>query len=266
MRYFFLFPSAYSGNKTAVKRFSRRCVSRPLSNTASRFIAVFAALTTIFLTTLCGCAKKTFDLFSYVSELRDNVFYAESEADGEHSFHLCVYSYLREQPFLSDGATGKTERVAEFYFTAKDGSTPYMLHYTLPDNATVGGGEMSYDDVKRRFYYICSEDLSKISALNVTVTNDKSGETISFRAISAKTEKTLSPRETLSVFENAESEKISSMKNKGVFCGEIRMRLIVSEEKTYYYVGLIDENGATFSYLLDGETGRILAKRESDDT
>lgn len=264
MRCFFPFSSAYSRDSALLKRFTPRCVSR--SRCTSRLAAVCAAVTAFFLTALCGCAKKSFNLFSYVSELRDNVFYAESEADGEHAFHLCVYSYLREQPYLSDGATGKTERVAEFYFTAKDGSTPYVLHYFLPEKATEGGGEMSYDDVKRRFYYICSEDLSEISALDATVTNEKTGEEIPFRATSAKTAGTLSPQETIAVFENAESEKISSMKSNGVFCGEIRIRLIISEEKTYYYVGLIDENGATFSYLLDGETGRILAKRESDDT
>lgn len=236
----------------------------------SRFTAVFAALITVFLSLFCialsGCSKNSFDLFSYVSELRDNVFYAESAAGGEHAFHLCAYSYLREQPLLSDGATGKTERVAEFYFTAKDGSETYDLHYALSDTGKEGGGEMSYDDVKRQYYFICSEDLSGITALNATVTNRKTGEAVSFSADSAKTAETLSPRELLSVFENAESEKISSLKNNGVFSGEIRIRLIISEKKTYYYVGLISENGTTFSYLLDGETGRILAKRESDDT
>lgn len=236
----------------------------------SRFTAVFSALITVFLSlfcvTLCGCSKNSFDLFSYVSELRDNVFYAESAADGENSFHLSAYSYLREQPLLSDGATGKTERVAEFYFTAKDGSETYVLHYVLSDTGKEGGGEMSYDDVKRQYYFICSEDLSDITALKATVKKQKTGEEISFGANSAKTAETLSPREILSVFENAESEKISSLKNNGVFTGEIRMRLIISEKKTYYYVGLISENGTTFSYLLDGETGRILARRESDDT
>ncbi|MGN1052608.1 MAG: hypothetical protein ACI4SH_04370 [Candidatus Scatosoma sp.] len=213
----------------------------------------------------CGCAKQSSDLFSCVSELRDNVLFAEAGAGGENAFRLCVYSYLREQPLLSDGAAGKTERVAEFYFTAKDGSDTYVLRYALPDGSKEGGGEMSYDDVQRRYYYFCSEDLSSVSALNVAVKNAKTGEEISFCATGAKKDGTLSPREILSAFENAESEKISSMKKDGVFCGEIRIRLIISEEKPYYYLGLIDGNGKTFSYLLDGETGRILAKRESDD-
>ena len=224
-----------------------------------------ALLSALCLASFCGCAKKPTDLFSRVSELRDNAFFATADADGENAFRLCVYSYLREQPLISDGAAGKTERVAEFYFTAKDGADTYVLRYASPDGLKQGGGEMSYDDVQRRYYYFCSEDLSSSGALNVAVKNEKTGEEISFNATSAKKDGTLSPREILSAFENAESEKIASLKKNGVFCAEIRIRLIVSEDTPYYYLGLIDENGKTFSYLLGGETGKILAKRESDD-
>ncbi|MDD6995225.1 MAG: hypothetical protein SPH68_06705 [Candidatus Borkfalkiaceae bacterium] len=247
--------------------FRRAFLPRRSSSRASlRFLSVCAAFPAFCLTAFCGCAKNTSDLFSRVSELRDNVLIAESDADGEHDYHLCVYSYLREQPLISDGATGKAERVAEFYFTAKDGSDTYVLRYVLPGTEKEGGGELSYDDVKRQYYLICSEDLSDVASLDATVTNEKTKKEISFHATGAKNDKTLSPREILSVFESAENEKISSLTTNGVFRGEIRMRLIISEEKPYYYVGIIDEKGSTFSYLLNGETGKILARRESDDT
>lgn len=56
---------------------------------------------------------------------------------------------------------------------------------------------------------------------------------------------------------------LAPLKHDGDFEGEIRIRLIESEGKTYYYVGVISADKVNVSYLLDGETARILAKRES---
>jgi hypothetical protein len=51
----------------------------------------------------------------------------------------------------------------------------------------------------------------------------------------------------------------------GRFLGEIYIRYI-HENAPYYFVGVIDRNGAMNAYLLHGETGKILAARRSDAT
>ena len=220
-----------------------------------------------FLFSVTGCAEKQPDLFSYVSELRDNVLIAKlpcADDGGESKALLTVYSYLREQPYLDDGAAGTTERIAAFYFTRKDGSSTYLISFTAQGGENKeSGGEMSYDDVKKQYYYMCSLDLSQTAELPVTVKNAKTGKEYSFTAKTVKTPNTLSPRAALSAFENAESEMLAPLKHDGDFEGEIRIRLIESEGKTYYYVGVISAEKVNVSYLLDGETARILAKRES---
>lgn len=241
---------------------------------------LFAAL----LFPVAGCAKKQPDLFSYVSELRDNVLIAKLPCaddnggdngngnntggnggeNGESKALLTVYSYLREQPYLDDGAAGTTERIAAFYFTRKDGSSTYLISFTAQGGENKeSGGEMSYDDAKKQYYYMCSLDLSETAELPVTVTNAKTGKEYAFTAKTVKSANTLSPRAALSAFENAESETLAPLKHDGDFEGEIRIRLIECEGKTYYYVGVILADKVNVSYLLDGETAKILAKRES---
>ena len=81
-------------------------------------------------------------------------------------------------------------------------------------------------------------------------------------ALSIKTETTRSPKQILEDLKNGESELFSSMTDKYGFTGEIYIRILY-EDFPYYYVGVIDRNGKTNAFLLNGETGKILAKRES---
>ena len=52
------------------------------------------------------------------------------------------------------------------------------------------------------------------------------------------------------------------MTDKYGFTGEIYLRLIY-EETAYYYVGIIDRNGNIYAFLVNAQTGKILAKRQS---
>lgn len=244
-------------------------VMKKFFNLKTAFCNLFLFAALLFPVT--GCAEKQPDLFSYVSELRDNVLIAKLPCaddnggeSGESKALLTVYSYLREQPYLDDGAAGTTERIAAFYFTRQYGSSTFLISFTAQGGENKeSGGEMSYDDVKKQYYYMCSLDLSQTAELPVTVKNAKTGKEYAFTAKTVKSAITLSPRAALSAFENAESETLAPLKHDGDFEGEIRIRLIESEGKTYYYVGVISADKVNVSYLLDGETARILAKRES---
>ena len=216
---------------------------------------------------LFSCAKKRFDLYDYVSECRGNVLVAETAESGNKTADeislLTVYSIERESPYLSDGAKGEMQKLTSFYFCAKDGSAVYSLKYENGD--ICGGGEASYDDVKKQYYYTCPSDTSLATSLRVEITDEKSKHTYSFLAKSVRTETTLSPRDVLARLSETESELIGSLREENVFLGEIRLRLISSEGKNYYYAGIVDRKNSVRSFLLDGETGKILAKRESNE-
>ena len=50
------------------------------------------------------------------------------------------------------------------------------------------------------------------------------------------------------------------MTDKYGFSGEIYLRLIY-EDSPYYYVGIIERNGTVHAFLINAQTGKILAKR-----
>ena len=52
------------------------------------------------------------------------------------------------------------------------------------------------------------------------------------------------------------------MTDKYGFAGEIYIRLLY-EEAPYYYVGIIDRSGGCNAFLMNAETGKILARRQS---
>ena len=78
-------------------------------------------------------------------------------------------------------------------------------------------------------------------------------------ATSVRTEETLSAKETLSVFVEAEKETLARMKQDGAFCGELCVRLL-RRDKNYYYAAVTDGKERT-ALLIDAETGEILARR-----
>ena len=50
---------------------------------------------------------------------------------------------------------------------------------------------------------------------------------------------------------------------KGVLKCEIVIRLLCENERNYYYVGFICEEGLKLAYLINGETGEIIAKKQN---
>ena len=76
-----------------------------------------------------------------------------------------------------------------------------------------------------------------------------------------KTDKTLSPKQALNKLRENAPSVFETLTNENGFVGEIYLRLI-SEDAPYYYIGLIEKNGNIQAYLLNSETGKILAKRE----
>lgn len=201
----------------------------------------------------CACSKKSVDLFSYVSELRNNILVV---SNGELS--LKIYSFEKESPYLADGIKRETASGTEFHLTAPSGEKSYELSFFVDGNEY--GGDMSFDNVKREYYYYVTLDTSDLSSLSVTV---KDGDSVyELNAVTVKTESLLPARDILKNVSIAEKEYFSSHTKKKEFQGEIYIRLIF-ESEPYYYVGLVDREGKILSLLCDGKTGKILAKRES---
>ncbi len=214
------------------------------------YFCVCLAVCFLFLFTAC---QSNVDYFTYVSELRSNIFRVETD-----DFSLRIFAMEKEYPYATDGVAREKSARTEIYLVAPSGDKTCSIAFTV--NNQEYGGEMSYDNVKAEYYYSCSLEISALTFIDCTLTYGESVST--FHVPSVKTETTISPQTALGLLQTAETELFNSLTDKYGFAGEIYLRLIY-EESPYYYIGVIDRNGNTTAFLLNAETGKILAKRQS---
>lgn len=201
---------------------------------------------------LPACSKEV-NYFDYVSELRSNIFLAKTE-----DFDLKIYATKKESPYATDGVPRECFSRLEAYLVAPDGDKTLRLDMQIEGN--IQGGEMSYDNIKGEYYYACPLDASTLSSISCSITYGE--RKIELVASSVLTEKTISPQAALERVKTENGELFSSMTDKYGFAGEIYIRLLY-EDAPYYYVGVINRNGGCNAFLMNGETGKILAHRQS---
>ena len=213
-------------------------------------------LTTFFLLfsvfTLSAC-KNSVNYNDYVSELRANIFLGEWE-----DFSLRIYSVRKENPYATDGIPKEGTHRTEVYLSAPEGDETCNLTFMV--NGTPYGGEMSFDNVRAEYYFFCTLDSANESRLDCEISYGEKAFSIS--ALSVKTEDTLTPKNALALLIKEENELFKSLTDKYGFSGEIHLRLIY-EDAPFYYVGIIDRTGKINAFLLNAQTGKILAKRTS---
>ena len=229
------------------------------SNIIKRFfgrkmlLRVFALSMTFCLLIFFPSCKKKIERFSYVSEIRSNILLAETDG-----FSLRIFIGEKESPYSADGVPRERSPRFDAYLVAPDGTKTCDFHFKI--NGEKHGGEMSFDNVKGEYYYLCTLPVNELNKLDCEITYGDT--TFTMEAKSVLTAQTLSPQEILQSLEACEKEFFAKLTDKYGFAGEIYIRLIF-EEKAYYYIGVIERDGKTSAFLLNAETGKLLAKRQS---
>ena len=218
----------------------------------NQFLYILLPIILICATMLSAC-KKELDYFDSVSELRSNVLLAEID-----DFSLRIYAVEKEYPYEIDGIKRDVSKRAEFRLIAPSGDAECNLSFVF--NGETREGELSYDNVKAEYYYSCTLDISKATEIACTLTYGTTQFTLCAKSV--KTADTITPKEALNLVVDTDKDTFSALTDKYGFAGEICIRLIY-EESPYYYVGVIDRNGKVTAYLLNAESGKILAKRQS---
>lgn len=213
-----------------------------------RFV-FFTTLVTI-CALLIGC-KKAVNRFDSVSEIRSNILLASND-----EFSLRIYIGEREVPYSADGVARETSPRFDAYMVAPNGTKTYNFHFKIGNDTY--GGEMSYDNVKGEYYYFCTLAVGQLDELSCEISYDESRVVLTAKSV--LTEHTLSPKQILQKLEDTETEFFAGLTDRYGFAGEIYVRLIF-EDKPYYYVGVIDRKGNASAFLLNAETGKLLAKR-----
>ncbi len=198
-----------------------------------------------------GCEQKI-DYFDYVSELRNNIFLAETE-----ELTLKIYAVEKESPYAADGIKQETSPRFEARLLAPSGEQNVTLSFTVGNRSY--GGDMSFDNVRQEYYYFCTLDVAEQSTIPCRLQYGE--KEISITATSVLKKECLSPKDALNTLTKEKAELFQAMTDKYGFAGEIYVRLIY-EDSPYYYIGVIDRTGKINAFLLNASTGKILARRE----
>lgn len=211
-----------------------------------------------FLTCLILClpfsfaftaCKKSVDYFSYVSEYRKRVYYYEDDA-----VSLKIYSVDKETPYALDGVKGNVGNVTEIYFEYDKNASEVNVELSGR------GGEMSWLSVTRNYYLSFSG--GEISGASVEVKLEIDGEEKKFTVQNVAEEGVIDGKAALNCVREYDAESFDKLTERGVFSGEITVRLLY-DNGCYYYVGICDRDKNVHAYLVSGEDGRVIAERES---
>ena len=213
------------------------------------------ALLLLLAPALAACGGG-YNYAAHLSEVRSDIFCAETE-----EFSVTLNCVMREYPYAADGVASPMQKLVEISVSPAGNTAEEYSVYVLGENGEqILGGEASFRNFAGDWYFSQSVETFPEKSVSLRVTW---GENVrELAATSVKNEATLGVRDALGCAIEAERELIGRLTQDGVFRGEFYVRLL-RRDKNYYYVGILDRAGGVVSLLLDGETGKVLARREN---
>ena len=212
-------------------------------------LCIFTACTALF--SFGGC-DTTVDYSQYVSEYRSEIYIAE-----QNGYSLSAFFCAREYPYRSDGVCAEKQQTVEVYLTVPDNTKNYGITFTLDGKEC--GGDMSYDSVHTRFFFSQSAESVPNSTIDFKICFDE--ESVTLQAKRMREGNELSMPEIIAKLAEARAELFKSMTSGKTFTGELYVRLVYNE-KCYYFVAVSTDKGMERCFLLDAQTGEILAERK----
>lgn len=211
-------------------------------------------LTVVCVLLFTACSDNSFDYYKYVSELRLGIYEGESE-----NFKVCLSAEQREFPFAADGYVGEIKNALVIKTEFKNSS---------PDDASVSidydtqnvKGSLSYNPVSgKSTATLTVEKLPVGSSVNVEITSGEITEKVTLSSVVF--DKTVDYLTAIKSIADYDKETVNRLFLSGSENAEIHVRLIHGDGKNYYYIGFVDTSGKTDAYLVDGESGSVLAKK-----
>lgn len=214
--------------------------------------AAVAAATLAMIVATASCKNKV-DLTPYISELRSNVLFGESE-----NYSVKCYSETREKPLVSDGKASSGCPAVIIKLTVK--------HET--DEVSVGAKvTFSLDKEYSAIFvfhpesdvYVATSYVGSLPdrSLTVTVTEGEKSENVELTSIVGSD--VASPLVALETASEAVKEFYDTEEFKSR-AFEIHIRLIEDDGQFFYYVGFVTER-ETLATLVSRDGKKVLTKR-----
>ena len=222
---------------------------------SSFFISIFLSFLLTFSCFFFTACKKVNPLYERVSELRLALYEGQSE-----NFTLSASYGFKETPYNNDSSVGKKVYLLTFKLLGKEtdgvnfslsfnfNSQPYSANFKLNPVTHNLTASVEIDDFNEKKF-------------SVTISGGGAPETVNLKSILP--ENTLDYKKALDHLYADQQPLINAYLDKnGNFNAEIYARVLVKNQKPYWYIGIASGNGNLKALLIDGFSGKTLAIRE----
>ena len=217
-----------------------------------KFIAII--LVVFSLLTFSACKSQP-GLEVYVSELRSNLYAGESDDIKVKA----SYGY-KETPYQNDGKIGALKPLLTIKLMGKESSqSTYTVSFDFNNQKYSADFRLS----PTSHSLIATFEIENFNPeqFNLTLSCGDNLHTINMSSIIPKG--TISYVKALECLKQSQPQLIKSFSDAdGNFNAEIYARIIVKNDKAYWYVGLAGGNDLLKALLIDGKSGEVLAIRE----
>ncbi len=218
------------------------------------FATFLCLLSSLPLLIFSGCAQVN-PLYDCVSELRLNLYQGSCE-----NFTLkCGYGF-KETPYRNDGEVSKKVYQLTFRLMDKeidDVTYTVKLVFNGETYSSAFGLDPISDTVTAKL------EIENFNLNDFTVILSYGGTDKEIVMTSLVPQGTITYQTALDKLYQKENSLINAYTDQnGNFTAEIYARIIVKDQKPYWYIGFANGNGKLKAMLMDGFSGELLAVRE----
>ena len=204
-----------------------------------------------FLSIFClSSCKEKFSYEGIISQLRQTSLFYEND-----EFSIIAHPEKCENPQVDDGAIGTIENRICFKLQLKT-KTYENCKLEFSINGKTYKANFNYQPLSKFLY--CTVLVEFLPIQNLYLKIDLDDKNIGVNLFSLKNNTTLTHQkiiENLFVSDEFVKEFITNQN------GELKMRFIDNDGYDYWYLGFVDAKKTT-SYLIDGESGEVLAIKQ----
>ncbi len=216
---------------------------------------VFTVILLIFLSLSLFACKQQDGLYPFVSDLRSNAYQGQSgelTVKGGYGF--------RETPFVNDGKVGNCAYALTLKLVGKETSQASFTA-SLDFNNQKYSAPFKLNPVTHSLVAVIEIENFDQTEFNLYLTCGDETQTITMRSIVPS--QTISYQKALACLEQSQPQLIKAYSDaEGNFNAEIYARIIVKNDKAYWYVGIASGKDNLKALLIDGANGEVLAIRE----
>ena len=205
----------------------------------------------IFCLSVFPACKKECEYRQKFSQLRQTALYAEKD-----SYSLVCYPEIRENPYLDDGKQATLENCLIFKLTFKGKHTDFencKISFSVDKKEYCG--EFEFKPLSSFLYCYLKVDSLPSACLFVNISYD--GKSDGFELKPLKKATTISYCDAIEKLKTQDDSAVGLLNSNN----EMRVRYISSGDYDYWYLGFIGKD-CKVSFLIDGETGELVAKKD----